>query len=151
MINKKIFISKFLIEKKIDMKKNNYALILAAKNGNLEKVRYLVKKGADINAENNESLRWSAINGHLEVVKYLIKKGADINAENNYALKWSSYYGHLEVVKYLLKKGADIKEAIINYNNFSIEKKIRILKNILLEIEDKKTATEIRKFLLINS
>jgi ankyrin repeat protein len=42
------------------------------------------------------------MNGHLDAVKYLISKGADINARDknrNAPLHYASENGHLEVVK----------------------------------------------------
>ena len=45
-------------------------------------------------------------NGHLEVVKFLLDRGADVNADNNYAVRRASANGHLEVVKFLLENGA---------------------------------------------
>jgi len=50
----------------------------------------------------------AATNGHLEIVKYLVTLGADIRAADNYAVKMASRNGYLEVVKYLVTLGADI-------------------------------------------
>ena len=49
--------------------------------------------------------------GKLEVVRYLLDEGADVNAHENLgntALAEAAYYGHLTVVKELLLRGADI-------------------------------------------
>jgi ankyrin repeat protein len=54
-------------------------------------------------------LRVAALNGHLEIVKYLVEHGADIHIWEDEALRVASFNGHLEVVKYLLLQGADIK------------------------------------------
>ena len=60
-------------------------LHLAAENGHLSVVEYLVNQKADINAkEQNDCapLHLAARNGHLNVVEYLINQKADINAKN---------------------------------------------------------------------
>ena len=49
----------------------NEKLIEAAKSGDLDQVRALIKEGADIHAWDDVALRWAASNGHLEVVKLL--------------------------------------------------------------------------------
>ena len=49
--------------------------------------------------------------GKLEAVRYLLDEGADVNARDNFgntALAEAAYYGHLAVVKELLLRGADI-------------------------------------------
>ena len=54
--------------------------------------------------EGNTVLIEAASCGHLEIVKYLIEKGADINAKNrngNTALVEATSKGHLEIVKLL--------------------------------------------------
>ena len=61
-------------------------------------------------------------NGDMEKIKFLIEKGADIEAKNNYGntpLILTSRYGHIEVVKFLIEKGADI-EAKDNYGETSL-------------------------------
>jgi len=102
---------KYLIDKGADIHANDdNALKQAASRGHLEVVKYLVEKGANIHADNNDSLRWAASNGHLEVVKYLVEQGADIHAENEKALRWAVRNGHLEVIKYLIEAGADVRK-----------------------------------------
>jgi ankyrin repeat protein len=47
--------------------------------------------------------------GNLEKVKQLLEKGADVNAKNKYggtALMYASYQGHEEIVKLLKSYGA---------------------------------------------
>ena len=50
------------------------------------------------------------LNGYLPIVKYLISKGANIEAKNinNWIpLLYASYYGKIDVVKFLVSKGAN--------------------------------------------
>ena len=80
----------------------------ASKDGDLEKVKYLVSVGADIHADNDYSIRIASERGHLEVIKFLVSVGADINSYNEYCVSWASYNGHLDVVKFLTSVGANI-------------------------------------------
>ncbi|WP_457639682.1 ankyrin repeat domain-containing protein [Persephonella sp.] len=54
----------------------------AVEKGDLELVKKLISKGANVNAKDkggNTPLHWVARNGHLEIVKYLISCGANKN------------------------------------------------------------------------
>lgn len=91
------------------------ALSLASiEYGNLEMIKYLLEKGADINVKNEDgstALMTASMYGNLEIIKYLIENGADINAKDNdgsTALIYASKWGNLETVEYLVKNGADI-------------------------------------------
>ena len=84
-------------------------LINVAYNGDLEKVKEYIEKGADIHTRNDGALRGAAENGHLEVVKYLVENGADIHANYDEALRDAAGRGYLEIVKYLIQNGAKIK------------------------------------------
>ncbi len=96
--------------------KNEYALIWASMNGQLDVVKYLVENGA---GKINGALVEASSRGELDVVKYLVENGADIHASNDAALRWASEEGQNEVVKYLVENGADIHarndEALIIY------------------------------------
>ena len=66
------------------------ALMRACANGKLEIVKYLISKGADVNAKITvgphkglTALIGASMRGHLEVVKYLVSKGADVNAKSD--------------------------------------------------------------------
>jgi ankyrin repeat protein len=79
----------------------------AARNGQLETVKYLVSVGANIHANDDYAVQLAAGNGHLETVKYLVSVGADIHADNDYyAVQLAACNCHLETVKYLVSIGA---------------------------------------------
>jgi len=73
-------------------------LEFAVRRGDVEMVKFLVSKGADI----DDSLRSAASAGHLEVVKFLVSTGA--NVDDPKPLNSAASAGHLEVVKYLVSK-----------------------------------------------
>uniref|UniRef100_A0A7N2KMP0 Uncharacterized protein n=1 Tax=Quercus lobata TaxID=97700 RepID=A0A7N2KMP0_QUELO len=64
-----------------------FALHMAAANGHLDVVEYLINRGVDLNAineEKNTPLHWACLNGHIEVVKKLILAGANVTELNSY-------------------------------------------------------------------
>lgn len=62
-------------------------LIASAENGHLEVVKFLIEKGANVNAtaqyRKDTALHVAAQNGFADVCTYLIQKGADKNAVND--------------------------------------------------------------------
>ncbi|UNQ73406.1 ankyrin repeat domain-containing protein [Infirmifilum sp. NZ] len=89
-------------------------LHFAAGIGDLEKIRMLLERGADINARDNigwTPLHFAAIAGKLDVARLLIEKGADVNARGVFGdtpLHYAAMNGHLDVVKLLVDSGADV-------------------------------------------
>src|SRR5205809_1785109 len=56
-------------------------------------------------------LALAAGEGRLQAVRYLIDEGADVNSRESYgntALTEATYYGHVPIMKELLFRGADI-------------------------------------------
>src|ERR1044071_1884212 len=92
----------------------NADLIEAAKQGDTDKVRKLLGKGADVNAKDlngRTALMEAALWRRTETVKVLLDKGADVNAKDNKeetALLATARVGLAEIVKMLLAKGADV-------------------------------------------
>ncbi|KAI2494865.1 serine/threonine kinase [Fragilaria crotonensis] len=95
----------------------NSELIQNAKVGNLEKVRDLLRRGANVNAKHwlfgNTALILASWKCHLEVVRTLLNhRGVDVNIKDNdgyTALILASGNGHLEVVRALLNHdGVDV-------------------------------------------
>ncbi|WP_264683262.1 ankyrin repeat domain-containing protein [Wolbachia endosymbiont (group B) of Euphydryas aurinia] len=93
-------------------------LHIAAKRGLLDIAKFLLDKGADIDAQENKfgraPLHLAAAKGHLDIVKYLIEKGADVDVYQggwsySTALHLAARKGHLDIVKYLIEKGANPK------------------------------------------
>jgi len=120
---------KFLVRKGVNIDhEKNNAVILASEYGHLSIVKFLVYKGADIKAQDNAAIVWSSRNGKIDVVKYLVSLGANVNAQCNLAIIWACGNGHLNVVKYLVENGANV---IARGNNLALN---RAIENNYLDI-----------------
>ena len=65
------------------------SLLEAARKGDIEQVRQLIKDGADVDQQNDDgqtALMWVAFNGHKECLRELLNAGAstDIQDKNGY-------------------------------------------------------------------
>jgi ankyrin repeat protein len=87
-----------------------HGLALACMNQHIEVADYLIKQGADINAEWSlhepaTILHHLAFSGKLEMVQFLVERGADTSIKDfRYqadALGWAKYNGQDQVVAYL--------------------------------------------------
>jgi len=94
---------------------------IASREGNLDVIKFLVDKGADVNSKDKDGyapLNRAALAGHLDIVKYLVNKGgADVNAKDedgNTPLYYAAGKGHLDIVKFLVNKGADVNSQNID-------------------------------------
>lgn len=58
-------------------------------------IQYHVEQGEDVQVQNNEAFIWSIQQNHLDVAQYLLKLGANIDADRNSALRFSVYRGTL--------------------------------------------------------
>lgn len=98
-----------MVKRLIQIGATSYDIALkeASLFGHLEIVKYLIEKGANIQANNNLALRMAVMNKHLDIVKYLIENGADIHINNEYILRKATELNHLEMIKYLIENGAN--------------------------------------------
>jgi len=108
------YLIQYGINKNMPYKKIFTPLTYAAYT-HLDQVKFLVERGADINATDgygHTPLMIAAGYGRLKTVKYLIDHGADMHLKNpkGYdALLLSSKYGYFKVVKYLIDMGANLQ------------------------------------------
>lgn len=74
------------------------ALHHAARNGDLEIVRQLVRNGADVNAMADHGhfpLYCAAGHGHVETTRYLVQRGADLDmtlTDGKTIIEWLKQY-----------------------------------------------------------
>ena len=64
-----------------------------------------------VNENRYTALHWAALYGRFNIVRFLLNRGAAINAVNKMnqtSLQLAVYYGHHETVELLLSKGADV-------------------------------------------
>lgn len=94
-------------------------LIEYIQNDEIEKVKALIEKGADVNQTDETGVTpamWAAYKGNVEILDLLAKKGADMNhvgvlniGENysgtyyTYAVNAAAGEGHLDAVRYLVE------------------------------------------------
>ena len=84
------------------------SLNIAAMSGNLEQVRRLINRGADIHAEDDLALIYAAKNGQFLVVEFLVNHGANIHARNDQALIEATTENYLPLVEFLIDHGAPV-------------------------------------------
>ena len=86
----------------------------AALTGNLNRVKLLIERGADVNAEDKNGLtvlHFAAKSGNLKLVKWLVEKGLDVNSKNVHGgtiLHDAARSGNMELVRWLVGKGLDV-------------------------------------------
>ena len=104
---------------------SNTLLMIAAKNGYFELVKYLIEEGADINAINSvgqTALNLSIYFAKNDIANFLIQKGADVNkTDSKYILTplvAAIRSNNLVLGEVLLRKGANINTTD-GTNNFS--------------------------------
>ena len=81
---------------------------------NLEKVKFLIKSGADVNEKNNSNfapIHFAILTGDLRFLKIVVEHGADLDAQDLYgntALHLAVFNNDVEAVEYLISNGASI-------------------------------------------
>ena len=92
---------------------------VAAANGHLDVVRFLVEQGTDM--EKSDKNGWTPLltatcGDHIEVVRYLLEQGANRDkADSTYgqtSLHLAASYGHLEIVKLLMVYVSELVDSL---------------------------------------
>jgi len=93
----------------------NKKLLDAGAKGNLQDVKSLIKRGADINAQDKFSgwtpLHFAAFYNELDALKLLVQLGADVNTQDKSGwtpLHYAARDDKLDALKFLVQLGADI-------------------------------------------
>lgn len=88
-------------------------LMRAARQGEADRVRELLQKGARLetrNADGNNALWFACVGEHLDMIDVLVKRGIDIDNQNDNGatcLMYASSTGKETVLKALLVNGAN--------------------------------------------
>lgn len=83
-------------------------LVTAAACGIYEAVDESLQKGVSIHFDDDLPLRSASLIGNTDMVKYLVDRGANVQAAGNEALLFAAKRQDDRTVEYLLSKGADI-------------------------------------------
>ena len=85
--------------------------IMAALNGDMDFVKLLIAKGAEVNKKGWTPLHYAAANGHDDIVTLLLRYSAYVDAgspNGTTPLMMAARGGHVSTAKLLLDAGADI-------------------------------------------
>ena len=98
----------------------NEDFLVAARKGDVPKLKELLDKGADVNAKTQygaTALAYACDKGHIEVVKLLLERGANVNVRDTFygevPLGWALQRENIEILKLLLEKGAQGRERVL--------------------------------------
>ncbi|HZZ09415.1 MAG TPA: ankyrin repeat domain-containing protein [Paraburkholderia sp.] len=95
----------------IQDKAGENAMMMAALNGDLDFVKLLIDKEAEVNKKGWAPLHYAAANGHDDIVKLLLDHSAYVDAgspNGTTPLMMAARGGHVSTVKLLLDNGADL-------------------------------------------
>ena len=95
----------YLVENK-EIILTDVILYVAASNGYLPLVEYLIKKGVNIHGNNEDILYRTIFNGHLNVAEYLISQGANLDYVKNELL---NHINNVDSLKFLLRNNTMIE------------------------------------------
>jgi uncharacterized protein len=87
------------------------ALMLAALNGDMDLVKLLISKGAEVNKKGWTPLHYAAANGNDDIAKLLLGYSAYVDAQSpngTTPLMMAARGDHISTLKLLLDSGADI-------------------------------------------
>jgi ankyrin repeat protein len=90
------------------------AIFFAAARGHDKVVRYLVSRGANVNAgreHGRSALALAICNRHPVIVAWLIAQGADVTVKDenkDTPLHYAARYGNAAIAELLIEKGADV-------------------------------------------
>lgn len=107
----------------MNVEKLNEKLFKAYKKRDIEKIKSLLKQGADVNATDKYGdtlLGKAAAGGYKYVCEFLITNGADVNKANDdgrTALMRAAGSGYINVCELLVKNGADVNATDRKGNN----------------------------------
>lgn len=93
-------------------------LTTACANGNMEIVKLLLDKGADVNLEEKKGwnpIVYAVVNQRVDVVKLLLESGANTHGKNMGLQKGAGYNSNVALLKALIENGADVNAIVDNY------------------------------------
>lgn len=86
------------------MARENSAIEIAVKNGNLDMLKLIIKYGGSV----KNAFNVASINGRFEIIQYLVNNNIIDITNPSFDIVLAAAWGHLDIVKYLLKNGANI-------------------------------------------
>jgi len=132
------------------------ALMIAAKRGHLQVVRYLIKKGAtldNVDPSGNSSLMYAAMSGHYDIAVALIEAGCNVALENQHGYRADTLAGkqkHTKIAEKCVAAGcyADVEDG---YDEKTYWKRNIVVRSEQDEIDQQKLADIVSRLLIVNN
>ncbi|AKI80552.1 ankyrin repeat-containing protein [Niemeyer virus] len=102
--SKCINIVKYIFDNSGDicLEKINLALLESCRDCCLDSIKYLISKGADINANKCTGFIETIKTGNLEIIKYLVTQGANYNDYTTQIWYWTLHPKKSKVIEYMM-------------------------------------------------